>query len=140
MANSGLRTLLPLILGIVLLAGSHALAVPTFNGCEIEGQGSDIMCCDLDGDGLEDLVLLDGLELSIYYQHARQGFSRQPQQQFQLDGRPSLVWPARLGKKAESLLMMTSDGVTEFDSTESERSTRASGNHPAKNNCSRGYG
>ena len=106
-----------MILGIALSAGFPAFGVPTFNGCEIEGNGSDIMCCDLNGDGLDDLVLLDGLDLSIFYQNSTQGFERKPQQQFQLDGRPSLVWPARLGKKAESLLMMTSDGVTEFDFT-----------------------
>src|SRR5215469_14901612 len=117
MAYPGLNTLLALILGTAFLAVSPALAVPTFNGYEIEGKGSDIICCDLNGDGLDDLVLLDGIDLSIFYQDAKQGFARQPQQQFHLDGRPSLVWPARLGKKAESLLMMTSDGVTEFDFT-----------------------
>ena len=117
MANPSLKILLPLILGAALLAVSPAIATPTFNGCEIEGLGSDLICCDLNGDGLDDLVLLDDLNLSIYYQDARQGFARQPQQQFELDGRPSLVWPARLGRKAESLLMMTSDGVTEFDFT-----------------------
>lgn len=112
-----MKLCLPFALGIVLLGGSTALAKPTFKPCEIEGQGSEIMCCDLTGDGLDDVVLLNGLNLSIFFQNSRQGFERKAQQQFQLDGCPSLVWPARLGKKAESLLMMTSDGVTEFDFT-----------------------
>lgn len=112
-----MKLCLPFALGIVLLGGFAALAKPTFKSCEIEGRGSEIMCCDLTGDGLDDVVLLDGLNLSIFFQNSRQGFERKAQQQFQLDGCPSLVWPARLGKKAESLLMMTSDGVTEFDFT-----------------------
>ncbi|HTV39309.1 MAG TPA: VCBS repeat-containing protein [Candidatus Sulfotelmatobacter sp.] len=103
--------------GIAFLGVSTVFAAPTFKSCEIDGQGSEIMCCDLNGNGLDDLVLLDGTDLSIYFQDSTQGFERKPQQQFRLDGRPSLVWPARMGKKAESLLMMTSDGVTEFDFT-----------------------
>ncbi|HEY1662635.1 MAG TPA: VCBS repeat-containing protein [Verrucomicrobiae bacterium] len=114
-----LKPRLPLALGMAIaIAGVFtARATPMFKSCEIEGRGSDIMCCDLSGNGLDDLVLLDGTDLSIFYQNSTQGFDRQPQQKLQLDGRPSLVWPARLGKKAESLLMMTSDGVTEFDFT-----------------------
>jgi hypothetical protein len=59
-----LRLCLPLAISIALLSGSSVLATPMFNGCEIEGRGSEIMCCDLNGDGLDDLVLLDGLDLS----------------------------------------------------------------------------
>lgn len=114
-----LKLRLPFALGIAIatLGVSTAPAGLTFKSCEIEGRGSDIMCCDLNGGGLDDLVLLDGLDLSIFFQNSMQGFDRQPRQKFQLDGRPSLVWPARLGKRGESLLMMTSDGVTEFDFT-----------------------
>ena len=110
-----LKLCLPLTIGIALVSVSSGIATPTFKSSEIEGRGSDIMCGDLTGNGLDDLVLLDGLELSIFYQNSAQGFERKPQQQFQLDSRPSLVWPARMGKRSESLLMMTSDGVTEFD-------------------------
>lgn len=113
-----LRLCLPFVLGIALLGVSTAFATPTFKSCEIEGGGSDLMCCDLNGDGLDDLVLVDGVDLSIYFQNSTQGFERKPQQHLQLDGRPSLIWPAMLGKKSESLLMMTSDGVTEFDFTD----------------------
>jgi hypothetical protein len=112
-----LKRCLRFALGIAFFGVSTAFATPTFKSCEMEGPGSDIICCDLKGDGLNDLALLDGIHLSIFFQNSTQGFDRKPQQQFQLDGRPSLVWPARLGKKTESLLMMTSDGVTEFDFT-----------------------
>ena len=72
------------------------------------------MICDLDGDGLKDLVLMDDLNLSIFYQDPKRGFTREPQQTYRLEPRPCLVWAARLGGPAESLLVMTSDGVTEL--------------------------
>lgn len=112
-----LRLFQSLILCLSILLCPPAVAKPAFVSSEIEGRGSDILFCDLTGDGLDDLVLLDGLELSIFFQNSKQGFDPKPQQQLHLDGRPSLVWPARLGKKSESLLMMTSDGVTQFDFT-----------------------
>ena len=62
-------------------------------------------------------VLLDGTNFSVFFQDAKQGFTRKPQHEFQLPDRPALVCPAKLGRKAESLLLMTSDGVTELDFT-----------------------
>jgi len=73
-----------------------------------------MLSCDLDGDGLKDLVLLDGFNLSIFYQEPTRGFTRAPQQTYCLESRPSVVWTAMLGRKAESVLVMTSDGVTEL--------------------------
>jgi hypothetical protein len=75
------------------------------------------MMCDLDGDGLKDLVLMDDTNLSIFYQDRAQGFTREPQQTYRLERRPCIVWAARLGRQAESLLVMTSDGVTELSFT-----------------------
>ena len=72
------------------------------------------MICDLDGDGLEDLVLMDDLNLSIFYQDHNSGFTREPQQSYHLAPRPCVVWPAKLGRPAGSLLVMTSVGVTEL--------------------------
>jgi hypothetical protein len=71
------------------------------------------MICDMDGDGLKDLVLLDGLKISVFYQAMARGFTREPQQTYQLDPRPCLVWTAKLGGSAGSLLVMTSEGVSE---------------------------
>src|SRR6267154_2269100 len=111
MAN--LRTCLALAFTMGFVPSS-ALAKPTFNSSLIEGKGSEIIFCDLDGDHLKDAVLIDGLNLSIFYQDSKQGFSRTPQQQYRLDDHPSVVCPARLGRGAESLLVMTSEGVTEL--------------------------
>ncbi len=96
------------------MACSSAQAKPKFNASEIAGSGQQLMVCDLDGDGLKDLVLLDDTNLSIFYQDPKRGFTREPQQTWHLDPRPCLVWTAKLGGPAGSLLVMTSDGVTEF--------------------------
>lgn len=72
------------------------------------------MICDLDGDGLKDLVLMDDTNLSIFYQDPKRGFTRESQQSYRLEHRPGLVWAAKLGGPAGSLLVMTSDGVTEL--------------------------
>jgi len=99
---------------MAVLSCFPAFAKPAFNSCEIEGQGSEIIFCDLDGDRQAEAVLIDRTNVSICFQDARSGFTRRPQLQFQLADRPSMLWPARLGRKAESLLLMTSEGVTEL--------------------------
>jgi hypothetical protein len=96
------------------MACSSAQAKPKFNTSEIAGPGQQLMICDLDGDGLKDLVLMDDTNLSIFYQDPKRGFTREPQQTWHLDPRPCLVWTAKLGGPAGSLLVMTSDGVTEL--------------------------
>jgi hypothetical protein len=91
-----------------------AQAKPKFNTSEVAGPSSQLMICDLDGDGLKDLVLMDDTNLAIFYQDPTRGFTREPQQTYRLEQRPSLVWTARLGRQAGSLLVMTSDGVSEL--------------------------
>ncbi len=75
------------------------------------------MLCDLDGDGLKDLVLMDDLDLSIFYQDRGNGFTAAQKQTCHLEHRPCVVWPAKLGKGPECLLVMTGDGVDELDFT-----------------------
>jgi hypothetical protein len=101
-------------LGISLLVCSPAQAKPKFIASEVAGPCQQWLICDLDGDGLKDLVLMDDTNLAIFYQDPKQGFTREPQQTFHLEPRPCVVWTAQLGKPAGSLLVMTSDGVTEF--------------------------
>jgi hypothetical protein len=96
---------------------ASAGAKPGFTSSDLGGRGSEIVFCDLDGDGLEDVVLVDGIVLSIFYQDPKRGFTREPQLEFPLENKPAVLWTARLGKKAESLLLMTSEGVTELSCT-----------------------
>ena len=96
------------------MACSSAQAKPKFNASEIVSPCQQLMICDLDGDGLKDLILMDDTNLSIFYQDPKLGFTREPQQTYSLEPRPCLVWTAKLGGPAGSLLVMTSDGVTEL--------------------------
>jgi hypothetical protein len=99
------------------MAYSSAQAKPKFNVSEVAGPCQQLMICDLDGDGLKDLVLMDDTNLSIFYQDPKRGFTREPQQSYRLVPRPCVVWTAQLGKPAGSLLVMTSDGVAELSFT-----------------------
>src|SRR5207248_11036537 len=67
----GTRIFLPLTLGIAVLGLGSVFANPAFNSSEIEGQGSELIFCDLDGDNLQDAVLVDGPKLSIFFQDPR---------------------------------------------------------------------
>jgi hypothetical protein len=113
-AMARLRILPPLTLGVAVLCGWPTFAKPAFTASELEGQGSELLFCDLDGDRLADAVLIDRTNLSIFFQDAKAGFTRKPQQAITLADQPTVVWPARLRRKAESLLLLTSDGVTEL--------------------------
>ena len=112
-----LRFFQPLTLGVAVWCSWPAFAKPTFIPSEIEGQGAEIIFGDLDGDGLQDAVLLGQTNLLVFFQDSKQGFTRSPQAQFSLGDQPAVVWPAKLGRHTASLLLMTSDGVTEFDFT-----------------------
>ena len=61
---SELRLLSPVLLGVFLMACSSAQAKPKFNASEVAGPCQQLMICDLDGDGLKDLVLMDDTNLS----------------------------------------------------------------------------
>jgi hypothetical protein len=92
---------------LVWLPLEPAFAKPRFRASEIQGKGSEILFCDLDGDRLEDLVLIDEPNLVLFYQDARRGFARKPHQVCSLGDKPSVVWPAKVGRKAQSLLVLT---------------------------------
>lgn len=112
--NARLLPPFAIALAIFLAAGSPAKAASTFNAYQIGGTNSDIIVADLNGDGLQDLLLVNGLDLGIYFQDSKQGFTHEPQQACHLDAKPSLICAARLGGAADSVLVMTSDGVEEW--------------------------
>jgi hypothetical protein len=89
----------------------------TYDEWPVRGPGEEALCCDLDGDRLKDIVLRDESNLLIFYQDPKKGFAGSPPQVYRLEDKPSILWPARLGPKAQSLLVMTRDGVTELDFT-----------------------
>jgi len=107
-------TWLPALLAICLLFCPPAEAKPNFIASDIPRSCQQLLIADLDGDGLQDLVLVEETNLAVFYQDSKHGFSREPQFVHHLDPRPSLIWTAGLGGPAESLLVMTSDGVNEI--------------------------
>lgn len=91
-----------------------AQANPQFTASELAGTGSQWFTCDLDGDGLKDLVLIHDLTLSFFYQDTARVFTREPQQTYRLEHRCCIIWPAKLERQGASLLVMASDGVSEL--------------------------
>jgi hypothetical protein len=91
----------------VLAAGA---ARPQFVAAEIKARNGEVMFCDLNGDGLKDVVLSDATNLWVLLQQPN-GFPGEPVRIFHSEGKPAIIWPAKLGEKAESLLMLSRDGV-----------------------------
>ena len=99
---------------VVTLACSPVFSKPVFTSREIEGKGSEIIFCDLDGDRLKDILLIDEPNLVIFFQDAGRGFARNPDLVYGIGDTPSVVWPARVVQNTESLLVMTREGVAEL--------------------------
>ena len=108
---------LQIAVAMAVLTVSAANAGVRYDESQVRGPGREVILCDLDGDRLKDIVLRDEPNLLIFYQDPAKGFAERPNQVCRLEDKPALLWPAQLGKKAESLLVMTSDGVTELDFT-----------------------
>ena len=98
---------------LVISACPLVLSKPVFTSSEIEGKGSEIVFCDLDGDRLKDILLIDEPNLVIFFQDAKKGFGKKPDTVYGLGDAPSAVWPAQLRANAEELLVMTCDGVAQ---------------------------
>src|SRR5207244_4403295 len=109
-----LRVSYSILFAALVAIGFSVSAKPEFSVSQIGGKSLQHIICDLDGDGLKDLVVVSNFNLSIFFQDRKQGFSREPQQTYQLAARPCIVWPAKLGRSVESLLLMTSQGVTQL--------------------------
>ena len=99
---------------LVISACSLVFSKPVFKSSNIEGKGSEVVFCDLDGDHLKDILLIDEPNLVIFFQNAKIGFAQSPDRVYELGITPSVVWPAKLGNDAESLLVMSSEGVAEL--------------------------
>lgn len=97
------------------LTVSTAGAKMTYRESVARGSATEAFFCDLDGDHLQDMVLISEPNLLLFYQDREKGFTEKPDQVCRLESKPALVWPARLGAQAESLLVMTSTGVTELN-------------------------
>ncbi len=74
------RTLLPIAVAMAVGSISAAGAKVRFEESQIQGPGEEVLCCDLDGDRLKDIVLKDEQNLLIFYQDRARGFAERPSQ------------------------------------------------------------
>ncbi len=102
------------VLCLVISMGSLVFSKPVFKSSEIEANGSELVFCDLDGDRLKDILLIDEPHLVLFFQDVGRGFAGNRPLVYALGDTPSVVWPAKLDKGAESLLVMTHEGVDEL--------------------------
>jgi hypothetical protein len=87
----------------------------TFTSSELKTKWSEIETLDFDGDGLEDIMLLDPdrKNLSFFFQDTRGGFSEDPQITYSFGGTPSVLWPSeRPNRRGQDILVMTHSGVS----------------------------
>lgn len=113
-SEAKLKVLASIVFGLGLMVCSAAPPRPSFMASDVPVRGAELLLADLDGDGLQDLIMLDEFKLSIFYQDAKGSFPREPQQGYQLEARPCVLWAVQLGQPAASVLVMTSDGVREL--------------------------
>jgi len=109
-----LTALLSAFAGEAIVFAAPSYSKLKFRFCEMVGKGSEIILADMDGNSLKDIVLREGTNMAVFYQEPGSGFSKEPQQKFHLGATPSVIWPSRLAKKADSLLVLTSEGVAEL--------------------------
>jgi hypothetical protein len=76
------------LLSLLLMACASALAKPGFYASDVAGKSSECVFCDVDGDGFQDLVLMDDLDLSVFYQDINLCFTSAPRQSYRLEHRP----------------------------------------------------
>jgi len=85
-----------------------------FRSSEMHGKANQVLFADLDGDRLQDAVFIDDPNMTVYFQRAKGGFPKQPNLHLAWEERPTVIWPARMGRSGQSLLSMTAQGVQEW--------------------------
>lgn len=84
-----------------------------FGSYELKSRSGEILSFDFDGDGLEDIVAIDGANLVFFFQDGRRGFGKEPDMVYSAGAEPVVLWPAKLGRgRGQDILVMTNDGVS----------------------------
>jgi len=86
----------------------------TFTETQVPGKHDTLLFCDLDGDGLADMVRMEGTVAHIYFQDARQGFAHPAHLAHQMAQVPTVIWSSACDKARGSLLLLTHEGVSEL--------------------------
>jgi len=87
-------------------------AKATFRSFDVKSNYKEILFFDFDGDGLDDIILIDEPNLVFFFQDPKSGFTKTPNLVYSLGDKPSVIWPARLGNSpGQDILVMTNEGV-----------------------------
>ena len=78
-----------------LLLGASKSKVE-FNSYELKAKTGEILSFDFDGDGLDDIVVINEPNLIFFFQDSKDGFAEEAELIYSAGGKPSIVWPAKL--------------------------------------------
>ena len=74
---------------------------------------------DFNGNGLNDIIIIDEPNLVFFFQDPKRGYTKEPHLIYTFDDKPTVFWHAKLGNKpAENILIMTSDGISALSFTD----------------------
>ncbi len=112
-----MRTLTPVsgaLITIVLVAAPAVYAGAPFVESLLQGPYQEMLTGDLDGDQRSDLVLVIASTAHIFFQGPGGRFPGKPSVTFSLGDTHSVLWAARLGRQAYSLLVADHEGIGEW--------------------------
>jgi hypothetical protein len=88
-------------------------AKPSFKSYELKSTYDELLFADFDGDGLDDIIVIEEPNLVFFFQDPKRGFLKTANLVYSLGDKPSVIWPAKLGKNpGQNILVMTYDGVS----------------------------
>ncbi len=101
------------ILVTTVLLPNTTWAKSSFRQYELKSTYSELLFSDLDGDGLDDIIVIKEPNLAFFFQDGKKGFTKAPNLIYSLGDSPSVIWPAKLRKNpGHSILVMSYDGVS----------------------------
>ena len=87
----------------------------TFKSYDLKSNYEQIQFSDFDGDGLDDIILINEPNLIFFFQDSKGGFATTPHLVYSLADKPSVIWPAKIGNKpGRNILVMNNDGVSKL--------------------------
>jgi len=111
-------SILALIVCLLVMDGLSPEAVvakPRFGSYELKSKHEEMLFSDFDGDGLDDIVIIDEPNLVFFFQNPKRGFAKNPDLVYSLGDKPSVIWSANFGNSpGQNILVMTDDGVSEL--------------------------
>lgn len=88
-------------------------AKPAFKSYDLKSNYEQIQSFDFNGDGLDDIVLINEPNLVFFFQDSKNGFTEKANLICSLSGKPSVIWSAKIGNNpGQNILVMTNDGVS----------------------------